>query len=81
LVCLFLSFFFFNVELDPVGLIVESTKVIKWNGRILVIGFAGGKIPSFPVNRALLKNCSIVGYFFNFRFLFFLVLIMFVNIS
>lgn len=47
---------------DPVGLVTESTKVIRWNGRILVIGFAGGTIPSFPVNRALLKNCSIVGF-------------------
>jgi NADPH2:quinone reductase len=51
-----------DVVYDPVGLITESTKVIRWNGRILVIGFAGGKIPNFPVNRALLKNCSIVGF-------------------
>lgn len=46
---------------DPVGMVEESTKVIAWNGRILVIGFAGGKIPTVAVNRLLLKNCSVVG--------------------
>jgi hypothetical protein len=30
-------------------------------GRILVVGFAGGRIPSVPANRILIKNCSIVG--------------------
>jgi NADPH:quinone reductase-like Zn-dependent oxidoreductase len=29
---------------------------------LLVVGFAGGKIPSVQTNRVLLKNCSIVGY-------------------
>ena len=51
-----------DVVYDPVGLVEESTKCIAWNGRILVIGFAGGTIPKVAVNRALLKNCSIVGY-------------------
>jgi NADPH2:quinone reductase len=36
-----------------------------WNGRYLVNGFAGGKIPAIPLNLALLKGCSIVGVFWG----------------
>jgi NADPH:quinone reductase len=32
-----------------------------WNGRLLVIGFAGGQIEKVAVNRLLLKNISAVG--------------------
>ena len=32
-----------------------------WDGRLLIIGFAGGTIPDSPMNHALLKNYSIVG--------------------
>ena len=39
----------------------QSLKCIAWNGRLLVIGFAGGTIPSVEANRILLKNISIVG--------------------
>ncbi|KAF3939827.1 hypothetical protein ABW19_dt0204129 [Dactylella cylindrospora] len=38
-----------------------SMKCINWNGRILVIGFAGGSIEKVALNRVLLKNISIVG--------------------
>ena len=48
---------------DPVGgdIFDLSTKCIAAEGRILVIGFAGGRIPSIALNRVLLKNISIVG--------------------
>jgi NADPH:quinone reductase len=39
----------------------RSLKCINWNGRLLVIGFASGTIPSLALNRVLLKNISIVG--------------------
>ncbi|MFO0690815.1 MAG: NADPH:quinone oxidoreductase family protein [Myxococcota bacterium] len=39
----------------------RSLKCIAWNGRLLVIGFASGEIPSINLNRVLLKNISIVG--------------------
>lgn len=39
----------------------RSLKCIAWNGRLLVIGFAGGEIPSIKMNRVLLKNISLVG--------------------
>ncbi len=39
----------------------RSLRCINWNGRLLVIGFASGTIPSVELNRVLLKNISIVG--------------------
>jgi NADPH:quinone reductase len=35
------------------------------NGRLLIIGFAGGEIPKFPVNLALVKEFSVVGVFWG----------------
>ncbi|KAK7555334.1 quinone oxidoreductase [Phyllosticta citricarpa] len=54
-----------DIVYDSVGLIEKSTKCIAWNGRILVIGFAGGIIEKIPANRLLLKNCSVVGVFWG----------------
>lgn len=42
-------------------MIDPSMKCIAWNGRLLVIGFAGGSIEKVALNRVLLKNISIVG--------------------
>jgi NADPH2:quinone reductase len=52
-----------DVIYDPVGgeIFELSTKCIAFEGRLLVIGFASGTIPSIQVNRVLLKNISIVG--------------------
>ena len=52
-----------DVIYDPVGgdVFDKSRKCIAFDGRLLVIGFAGGRIPSAPVNHALVKNYSIVG--------------------
>lgn len=41
------------------------SRVMAWNGRLLVIGFAGGSIPEFPVNLALVKGYSVVGVFWG----------------
>ena len=41
------------------------TRNMAWNGRLLVIGFAGGEIPKFPVNLALVKGFSVVGVFWG----------------
>jgi len=38
---------------------------MAWNGRLLVIGFAGGEIPSVPVNLTLVKGCAVVGVFWG----------------
>lgn len=52
-----------DVIYDPVGgdIFDLSTKCIAFGGRLLVVGFTSGRIPSIQVNRVLLKNISIVG--------------------
>ena len=56
-----------DVIYDPVGgeVFDLSTKCIAAEGRLLVIGFAGGQIPSIAANRILLKNMSVVGVFWG----------------
>ena len=58
-----------DVLYDPVGaeLFEPALRSMKWKGRALVIGFAGGddKIPKIPMNLPLLKGCSIVGVFWG----------------
>lgn len=41
------------------------SRSMAWNGRLLVIGFAGGEIPKFPVNLSLVKGYSVVGVFWG----------------
>ena len=52
-----------DVIYDPVGsdIFDLSTKCIAPEGRLLVVGFAAGRIPSIQANRILLKDISIVG--------------------
>jgi NADPH2:quinone reductase len=52
-----------DVIYDPVGgdVFDLSSKCIAPEGRLLVIGFASGRIPSMAANRVLLKNMSLVG--------------------
>jgi NADPH2:quinone reductase len=56
-----------DVIYDPVGgdVFDLSTKCIAPYGRLLVIGFAGGRIPSVAANRILLKNMSVVGVYWG----------------
>jgi NADPH:quinone reductase len=52
-----------DVVFDPVG--DHATELafrsLGWNGRHLVVGFAGGSIPKVPTNLALLKGASLIG--------------------
>jgi NADPH2:quinone reductase len=52
-----------DVIFDPVGgdLFDESLRCIAFNGRLLVIGFAGGRIAQLPTNIALIKGFSVIG--------------------
>ena len=54
-----------DVIYDPVGgdLFDQSCRCINWNGRLLVVGFARGRIPEYKANLALLKGSSMVGVF------------------
>lgn len=52
-----------DVVYDPVGgeTYQRSARCVAFEGRILVVGFAGGEIQSAALNHALVKNYSIVG--------------------
>lgn len=52
-----------DVIYDPVGgdVFDESVRCINWGGRLLVIGFAGGRIPTVSANMPLIKGFSVVG--------------------
>ena len=56
-----------DVIFDPVGgeLFEESSRALSRYGKILVIGFASGKIPKFPINLALVKEFDVVGVFWG----------------
>ena len=52
-----------DVIYDPVGgdTYDKSTKVIAFEGRILIVGFTGGRIAEAKTNHILIKNYSVVG--------------------
>jgi len=52
-----------DVVFDPVGgdVFDASVRCIAWGGRLLVVGFAAGRIPSVALNLPLIKGFSIVG--------------------
>jgi NADPH2:quinone reductase len=56
-----------DVIFDPVGgdTFDQSLRCIAWDGRILVIGFASGRIPQIPASLVLVKSCDIVGVFWG----------------
>lgn len=52
-----------DVVVDPVGgdRFTDSLRSLRPEGRLLVIGFTGGEIPTVKVNRLLLNNLDVVG--------------------
>ncbi|QEV16733.1 NADPH:quinone oxidoreductase family protein [Streptomyces alboniger] len=52
-----------DVVYDPVGgdAYTKSAKCVAFEGRIVVVGFASGTIPSPALNHALVKNYAIMG--------------------
>ena len=52
-----------DVILDPVGgaRFADSLRALAPEGRLLVVGFTAGEIPTVRVNRLLLANISVVG--------------------
>jgi NADPH:quinone reductase len=56
-----------DVVFDPVGgdAFDAASRAMARGGRLLVIGFASGRIPQFPVNLALVKEYSLVGVFWG----------------
>ena len=56
-----------DVAVDMVGgdLLEPAVRSLNWNGRAVVIGFAGGSIPKIPANVLLVKNVSVAGLFWG----------------
>jgi NADPH:quinone reductase len=56
-----------DVIYDPVGgdVFDASMRCVAWEGRILVIGFAAGRIPTAAANYLLVKNCAAIGVFWG----------------
>lgn len=52
-----------NVVLDPVGgdRVTDSLRALAEEGRLIVVGFTGGDIPTVALNRLLLKNIAVAG--------------------
>lgn len=52
-----------DVIYDPVGgdVFDHSIRCINWGGRLLIVGFASGRIPQLPINMALIKGFSVIG--------------------
>ncbi|WP_425994822.1 NADPH:quinone oxidoreductase family protein [Afipia sp. DC4300-2b1] len=52
-----------DIVLDPLGgeFFSAALRAMAWCGRLVVIGFAAGEIPSLKVNYLLLKNISVCG--------------------
>ena len=55
----------FSIIYDPIGdcFAEPALRSIGWGGTYLVVGFAAGEIPSFPINLMLLKGCAVSGVF------------------
>ncbi len=56
-----------DVVYDPVGgdAFDASLRSVAWEGRVIIIGFASGRIPQAPANIALVKNIDIIGFFWG----------------
>ncbi len=52
-----------DVVYDPVGgdAFDQALRAVNWEGRMLIIGFASGRVPSVPANLVLVKNVSVIG--------------------
>jgi NADPH:quinone reductase len=56
-----------DVIYDPVGgdAFDASLRCIAWGGRLIIIGFASGRIPQVPANIALVKNIDVIGFYWG----------------
>lgn len=56
-----------DIVVDPVGgdLFEPSLKLLRFEGRLITLGFASGKVPSLAVSYALVKNLSLIGVFWE----------------
>ncbi len=56
-----------DVVFDPVGgeLFDVALRLLEWEGRLVVVGFAAGGIPQAPANILLIKNVAVLGLYWG----------------
>lgn len=56
-----------DVVYDPVGgdVFDSCLRSIAWGGRIIIIGFAAGRVPQIPANIVLVKNIDVIGFYWG----------------
>lgn len=56
-----------DVVYDAVGepLATPALRALRPEGRFLAIGFAGGEVPKFPANILLVKNITVIGFYWG----------------
>jgi NADPH:quinone reductase len=56
-----------DVIYDPVGgdAFDASLRSIAWGGRIIIIGFAAGRVSQIPANIVLVKNIDVIGFYWG----------------
>jgi len=56
-----------DIVIDPVGgdLFERSLKLLRFEGRLVSVGFTSGVLPSMAANYALVKNLSLMGVFWE----------------
>jgi len=56
-----------DVIYDPVGgdAFDAGLRCVAWGGRIIIIGFASGRIPQAPANILLVKNIDVIGFYWG----------------
>ncbi|HEX4113619.1 MAG TPA: NADPH:quinone oxidoreductase family protein [Stellaceae bacterium] len=56
-----------DVAVDSVGgaTAIDCLRVLGWQGRLMIVGFAGGSIAELPSNRLLLKNAAAMGVYWG----------------
>jgi len=56
-----------DVVFDPVGgdVFDASLRCVAWGGRLIVVGFAAGRVPQIPANILLVKNVSAMGFYWG----------------
>jgi len=60
-----------DVVYDPVGgdLFDQALRCVNWGARLLIVGFAAGRIPQIPANLLLVKGVAAAGVFWNAHFI------------
>src|SRR5437763_6722460 len=56
-----------DVIYDPAGgeVFDASLRCVAWGGRIVIIGFASGRIPQAPANLLLVKTIDVIGFYWG----------------